>query len=197
MTPTKLASVAEAVAIRPFQVNVPEADLTDLRRRIVATRLPEKETVTDFSQGVPLATVQKLARYWATEYDWRKVEARLNAVPNFITEIDGLDIHFIHVRSKHENALPVIVVARLAGLDRRAAEDHRAADQSDGAWRHRGRRLPRGDSVDAGLRLLGQAHQHRLGPRAHRARLGRADEAPRLHRVTWRRAATGARSSST
>ena len=96
-------------AIRPFLVNVPEAELTELRRRINATRFPEKETVTDFSQGVPLATVQKLATYWAAEYDWRKVEARLNAVPNFITEIDGLDIHFIHVRSKHENALPVIV----------------------------------------------------------------------------------------
>ena len=106
---TKLADVVEATAIRPFQVNTPEAELTELRRRIVATRFPEKETVTDFSQGVPLATVQKLARYWATEYDWRKVEARLNAVPNFITEIDGLDIHFIHVRSKHENALPVLI----------------------------------------------------------------------------------------
>jgi pimeloyl-ACP methyl ester carboxylesterase len=105
----KLADVAEATAIRPFQVNVPEAELTELRRRINATRLPEKETVADFSQGVPLATVQKLARYWATEYDWRKVEARLNAAPNFLTEIDGLDIHFIHVRSKHENALPVVV----------------------------------------------------------------------------------------
>ena len=109
MTTTKLADVVESTAIRPFLVNVPEADLTDLRRRIVATRLPEKETVGDFTQGVPLATVQKLARYWATDYDWRKVEARLNAVPNFITEIDGLDIHFIHVRSKHENALPVII----------------------------------------------------------------------------------------
>ncbi|MET0659946.1 MAG: epoxide hydrolase, partial [Steroidobacteraceae bacterium] len=98
-----------AAAIRPFQVNIPEADLADLRRRILATRLPEKETVSDFSQGVPLATVQKLTRYWGTEYDWRKMEARLNAVPNFITEIDGLDIHFIHVRSKHEKALPVIV----------------------------------------------------------------------------------------
>ena len=109
MTTTKLADVVESTAIRPFQVNVPEADLADLRRRIVATRLPEKETVGDFSQGVPLATMQKLARYWATDYDWRKVEARLNAVPNFITEIDGLDIHFIHVRSKHENALPLII----------------------------------------------------------------------------------------
>ena len=96
-------------AIRPFRVNVPQADLDDLRRRIAAARLPEKETVSDFTQGVPLATVQKLAKDWATEYDWRRCEAQLNAVPNFITEIDGLDIHFIHVRSKHENALPVIV----------------------------------------------------------------------------------------
>ena len=103
------AGVVEATEVRPFTVNIPEADLTELRRRIKAARLPEKETVADFSQGVPLATVEKLAQYWATEYDWRRVEARLNAVPNFITEIDGLDIHFIHVRSKHENALPLIV----------------------------------------------------------------------------------------
>jgi pimeloyl-ACP methyl ester carboxylesterase len=95
--------------IRPFQVNVPEAELTELRRRINATRWPERETVTDASQGVQLATIQKLARYWATQYDWRKVEARLKALPQFITNIDGLDIHFIHVRSKHENALPLIV----------------------------------------------------------------------------------------
>jgi pimeloyl-ACP methyl ester carboxylesterase len=100
---------ARANEIRPFQVSIPEGQLADLRRRIEAARLPERETVSDFSQGVPLDTVQKLVRYWVTEYDWRKVEARLNAVPNFITEIDGLDIHFIHVRSKHENALPVIV----------------------------------------------------------------------------------------
>ena len=100
---------AQKNAIRPFTYRASQAELDDLRRRILAARLPEKETVADFSQGVPLATVQKLARYWGTEYDWRKVEARLNAVPNFITEIDGLDIHFIHVRSKHENALPVIV----------------------------------------------------------------------------------------
>jgi pimeloyl-ACP methyl ester carboxylesterase len=90
-------------------VNVPEAELTELRVRINATRWPEREPVNDHSQGVQLATVQKLARYWATEYDWRKIEAKLNAVPNFITEIDGLDIHFIHARSKHENALPLIV----------------------------------------------------------------------------------------
>jgi pimeloyl-ACP methyl ester carboxylesterase len=96
-------------AIRPFRVDVPEVELTELRKRINATRWPERETVTDASQGVQLATMRALARYWATEYDWRKVEARLQALPHFVTEIDGLDIHFIHVRSKHENALPVIV----------------------------------------------------------------------------------------
>ena len=95
--------------LRPFQVSFPDAELAELRRRINATRWPDRETVADASQGVQLATMQKLARYWATEYDWRKVEAKLNALPQFITEIDGLDIHFIHVRSKHENALPLIV----------------------------------------------------------------------------------------
>ena len=99
----------DKTAMHLFHVNVPDAELTELRRRISATRWPERETVLDASQGVQLATMQKLARYWATEYDWRKVEARLNALPQFITEIDGLDIHFIHVRSKHENALPLIV----------------------------------------------------------------------------------------
>src|SRR5215207_8360196 len=102
--------VGEEVAVRNFPtINVPEEELDDLRQRILATRWPEKEPVTDFSQGVPLATMQKLARYWAEEYDWRKVEAKLNSYPQFITNIDGLDIHFIHVRSKEKNALPVIV----------------------------------------------------------------------------------------
>jgi pimeloyl-ACP methyl ester carboxylesterase len=108
-TGERTEQAADKVAIRPFHVNVPEADLAELRRRIEATRWPDRETVGDQSQGVQLATVQKLARYWATEYDWRKVEARLTALQQFITEIDGLDIHFIHVRSKHENALPIIV----------------------------------------------------------------------------------------
>ena len=96
-------------AIRPFSVDFPESELTELRRRISATRYPERETVADDTQGVQLATIQKLARYWATEHDWRKVEARLNSYPHFITEIDGLDIHFMHIRSKHENALPLLV----------------------------------------------------------------------------------------
>jgi pimeloyl-ACP methyl ester carboxylesterase len=104
-----MAPTADKSAIRPFQVKVPEAELTELRRRINATKWPERETVPDSSQGVQLATMQKLASYWATEYDWRRCEAQLSALPHFITEIDGLDIHFIHVRSKHENALPLIV----------------------------------------------------------------------------------------
>jgi pimeloyl-ACP methyl ester carboxylesterase len=109
-TPQSSKQTADKNAIRPFQkVNFPETDLTELRRRVNATRWPERETVTDATQGVQLATTQALASYWAKEYDWRKVEARLNALPQFITEIDGLDIHFIHVRSKHENALPLIV----------------------------------------------------------------------------------------
>src|SRR3979490_634552 len=100
---------SDKAAIRPFQVNVPEAELTDLRRRIKATRCTEKETVADTSQGVPLTPLQDLARYWATDYDWRKCEAKLNALPQFTTEIDGLDIHFIHARSKHKGTLPVII----------------------------------------------------------------------------------------
>ena len=104
-----LQDSAGNVALRPFHVSFPEADLVDLRQRIAATRFPEEEPVDDSPQGTQLATIRKLARYWSTEYDWRKVEARLNSYPNFITEIDGLDIHFIHIRSKHENALPLIV----------------------------------------------------------------------------------------
>ena len=107
--PVRPVSAATNDAIRQFHINIPEADLVDLRQRLVATRWPEKETVANDSQGVPLALLQDLVRYWRTDYDWRKVEARLNALPQFTSEIDGLDIHFIHVRSKHENALPMIV----------------------------------------------------------------------------------------
>lgn len=104
-----MTTLTAATSIRPFQVSFPESALADLRQRLANTRLPEQETVSDFSQGVPLKTVQQVLRHWQTKYDWRKVEAKLNSYPNFITEIDGLDIHFIHVRSKHENALPVVV----------------------------------------------------------------------------------------
>jgi pimeloyl-ACP methyl ester carboxylesterase len=110
LLPSQLAAASPDDAIRPFRVNnVPEEQLVDLRRRITATKWPDREQVADTTQGVQSATSQALARYWATDYDWRKCEAKLNAVPNFITEIDGLDIHFIHVRSQHENALPMIV----------------------------------------------------------------------------------------
>ncbi len=107
--PQVSATQQSTTAIRPFRVDIPEAELIELRNRINATRWPERETVIDDSQGVQLATMQKLASYWANEFDWRKVESRLNSYPNFITEIDGLDIHFLHVRSEHENALPIII----------------------------------------------------------------------------------------
>src|ERR671922_1455927 len=103
------ATARGATALRAFDIGFDESDLVELRRRIQATRWPERETVDDDSQGVPLATMQELARYWATRYDWRKVEARLNALPQFTTEIDALHIHFLHVRSQHEDALPLIV----------------------------------------------------------------------------------------
>ena len=122
-------SVETTTEIRPFSVAVPKEALDDLRRRIEATQWPEQETVADDSQGVPLATMRKLARHWATEYDWRRVEAKLNSLPQFITEIDGLGIHFIHVRSKHDDALPLIVNHGWR-LDHRAAEDHRSTDRS-------------------------------------------------------------------
>jgi pimeloyl-ACP methyl ester carboxylesterase len=109
LLPSQLAAATGGDAIRPFRVEVPEEKLVDLRRRLAATRWPEKETVADEMQGVRLATMQQLAQYWQTGHDWRKVETRLNALPQFVTEIDGLDIHFIHVRSKHEKALPMIV----------------------------------------------------------------------------------------
>lgn len=107
--PSKPAGKNDPNAIHPFHVKVSEEALADLRRRILATRWPGKETVNDHSQGVPLETMKKLAAYWAGDYDWRKIEARLNALPQFTAEIDGVEIHFIHVRSKHANALPVII----------------------------------------------------------------------------------------
>ncbi|HEY6575385.1 MAG TPA: epoxide hydrolase N-terminal domain-containing protein, partial [Mycobacterium sp.] len=107
MSETTTASAESAV--RPFRIEVPQGEIDELRRRINATRWPSRELVTDRSQGVQLAAIQNLARYWTTEYDWRRCEARLNALPQFKTEIDGLDIHFIHVESAHKNALPLIM----------------------------------------------------------------------------------------
>jgi pimeloyl-ACP methyl ester carboxylesterase len=109
LLPATMHAAAGGDSIRPFRASIPQEEITELRRRIAATRWPDRETVTDESQGVQLATIQQLARYWGTDYDWRKFEARLNASPQFVTTIDGVDIHFIHVRSKHPNALPVIV----------------------------------------------------------------------------------------
>ena len=103
------AAPGDDETIRPFQINMPDADLVDLRRRLAAIRWPDKEIVDDDSQGVPLATMQELVRHWRTDYDWRKVEARLNGSPQFITRIDGVDVHFLHVRSKHDHALPLII----------------------------------------------------------------------------------------
>jgi pimeloyl-ACP methyl ester carboxylesterase len=106
---SQTTTTTTAGAVRPFRIDVPEEQLTDMRRRIAATVWPERETVTDTSQGVPLAMMQELARHWATDYDWRRCEARLGALPQFVTEIDGLDVHFLHVRSQHDGALPLVV----------------------------------------------------------------------------------------
>src|SRR4029450_7350290 len=108
-TEVDMATIETATEIRPFQVEIPEEKIDDLRRRIAATRWPSKELGDDRSQGVQLATVQALASYWTDEYDWRKAEEKLNALPQFTTEIDGVDIHFIHVKSRHEDALPLIM----------------------------------------------------------------------------------------
>src|SRR5262245_10646771 len=104
-----MTTVETATEIRPFHVEIPDEELAELRRRVAATRSPTKELVEDRSQGVQLATIQALARYWATDYDWRRAEAKLNALPQFTTEIDGVDIHFIHVRSSHDDAMPLII----------------------------------------------------------------------------------------
>jgi pimeloyl-ACP methyl ester carboxylesterase len=133
------STVETAIDIRPFHVDIPDEALEDLHRRIAATNWPEKETVADQSQGVPLAVIQKLARHWMTDYDWRRCEANLNALPQFVTEIDGLDIHFIHVRSQHEDALPLIVnhgwpgsiIEQLKIIDRLTAPTAHGASAAD------------------------------------------------------------------
>ena len=143
-----------ATEIRPFQVEVPEADLDDLRQRLAATRLPSRELVDDRSQGVQLATIEALASFWENEYDWRVCEAKLNALPQFKTEIDGVEIHFIHVRSQHEDALPLVMTHGWPGSVDRAARDRRTAHRPDRArWRRRGRLPPRA-AVAARLRVL-------------------------------------------
>ena len=154
-----------------------------MRRRISATRWPERETVADASQGVQLATMQALARYWANEYDWRKIEAKLNALPQFITEIDGLDIHFIHVRSKHENALPLIVTHGWPGS---IIEQLKIIDPLTNPTAHGGSASDAFDVVIPsmpGYGFSGKPTTTGLGSRPYRACLGRADEAPWLHAI--------------
>ena len=183
MTEGAQQASSDKTAIRPFHVGFPEAELTELRRRVNATRWPERETVTDDSQGVRLAMMQDLARYWATGYDWGKCEAKLNALPQFITEIDGLDIHFIHVRSQHQDALPLIVTHGWPGS---IIEQLKIIEPLTNPTAHGGRRggrLPPGHPLAAGPRVLRQADRHRLGSRPHRARLDRTDEAPGIHPV--------------
>jgi hypothetical protein len=153
---------AAAAAIRPFQVSIPEEDLIELRRRVQATRWSSKELVADASQGVQLATLQELARYWAADYDWRRCEAKLNALPQFTTEIDGVDIHFIHVKSPHPDALPLIITHGWPGSVIEMLET--IGPLTDPT-------IHGGDAADAFVRL---------GQRPHRERLGRADAAPRL-----------------
>ena len=181
----------------PFHVEIPEEQIDDLRRRIAATRWPSKELVADRSQGVQLATMQELARYWATDYDWRKVEAKLNALPQFTTEIDGVEIHFIHVRSQHENALPLIMTHGWPGSVIELLETvGPLTDPTAHGGRRRGRVPPRA-AVPARLRLLRRADRARLGRRPRRARLGGADAPPRLHPLRRPGRRRGRRSSPT
>ena len=177
------AAEADKTAIRPFTFTAPEKDLVELRRRVKATVWPDRETVPDASQGVQLATIQALARYWATDYDWRKVEAKLNALPQFMTEIDGLDIHFIHVRSKHKNALPVIVTHGWPGS---IIEQMKIIGPLTDPTAFGGRAEDAFDVVIPsmpGYGFSGRPTTRRLGSRAHRASVGRADEASRLHEL--------------
>ncbi len=183
MTMTQRDPVSTATpAVRPFRITVPEEALVDLRRRVAATRWPDRETVPDQSQGVPLAKIQPLVRYWGTDYDWRKGEAKLNALPQFVTEIDGLDIQFAHVRSRHPDALPLIMTHGWPGsiFELLKVIDPLTDPTAHGA---RGRRLPSRAAHVSGLWLLGQAARHWLGSRPRRARLARADATPGIHAV--------------
>ena len=170
--PAEGGTATEDATIHPLRVSIRDEEIADLRRRIAATRWPEKETVADQSQGVQLATIQELARYWGSDYDFRRFEARLNALPQFVTEIDGLDIHFIHVNSPHENALPLIITHGWPGS---VIEMLNVIGPLTDPTAHGG------DAEDAfdvvvpsmpGLRVLREAGGNRLGPGPHRAMRG-------------------------
>ena len=183
-----------ATAIRLFHVDIPEEELADLRRRLAATRWPVPETVPDQSQGAQLSRLQGLVHYWGTDYDWRRAEAKLNALPQFITEIDGLDIHFIHVRSRHQDALPLIMTHGWPGS---VLELLKVIEPLTDPTAHGGAAQDAFHLVipAARLRLFGTSAGPRLGPRPDRPRLGRADEAPGTAPATSHRAETGGRSS--
>ena len=166
--------------IEPFTLDVPESELTDLRRRLADTRWPEKETVDDWSQGIPLSYVQDLCDYWADGYDWRRCEARLNGLGQFRTEIDGLGIHFLHVRSPHDDAVPLVMTHGWPGSVVEFLNVIEPADQPDRARRERRRRVPRGVPVAARLRVQRQADRHRMGNREDRGDVGRVDAAAGL-----------------
>lgn len=155
-------STTSLSSLRPFSPDFPQEEITELRRRITATRWPERKPVTDASQGVKLGTIQKLAHYWETDYDWRKCEARLRALPQFLTEIDDLDIHFHPCAFQTRGCAAAHRHARVARLDHRAAEDHRAADRSNTLRRERLGCVPPGDPLDAGLRFFRKAGHDRL-----------------------------------
>ena len=178
---TDAATPAEDGAIRPFKVEVSEEELAELRERVAATRWPSKELVADRSQGVQLATIQELARYWTSDYDWREAEAKLNALPQFKTEIDGLDIHFIHVKSPHENPLPLIMTHGWPGSIIELLE---VVGPLTDPTAHGGRAEDAFDLVLPSLPGYGfSAEPTEVGWDAwpRRACLGGADEPPRLH----------------
>ncbi len=164
-------TVETTTEIRPFHVDIPEEQIDDLRRRIAATRWPSKELVEDRSQGVQLATMQELARYWTTDYDFGRIEARLNALPQFTTEIDGVNIHFIHVRSPHDDALPLIMTHGWPGSVIELLETVGPLTDPTAHGGASGGRIPPGAAVPARLRVLGRAGRARLGrPAAPHAR---------------------------
>ena len=182
--PAQTEDSAGATAIRPFTVPVtPEGELEALRARVAATRWPDQELVKDNSQGPKLAVMQELARYWATEHNWRKCEAKLNALPHFMTEIDGLDIHFIHVRSEHENALPIIITHGWPGS---IIELLAVIDPLTNPAAHGGSATDAFDVVIPSMPGYGYSAKPReigWGCARHRPGLDRADEAPGLHPV--------------
>jgi hypothetical protein len=158
-----VSQTGSAATIRPFSFHASDESLVDLKRRIAATRWPSQELVPDASQGVQLKTMRALAHYWQTDYDWRKFEARLSALPQFVTNIDGLDIHFIHVRSKNKERIALDHHAWLARIDRRGTEGDRSVDRSDRPRREPGRRVRCRDPFLAGLWLLRRSRPSAVG----------------------------------